>query len=199
MSCLEKTRPTEEILVFRPTPLATTSPSPSPTTSSSQRPTTRTELVPQAVTPPTTTITTASPSTRRTTQTTTPQPLTTQTDEYTAIKILEITATIEEPISTTLVPDAAALASEKNENAERRTRSSKINSHPPSVHDDALECLARNSIVATCFVTLLLLGTISLLYNLKKLDEVLYLLSGLPIRLHLSQGLIPLPSLLCLQ
>jgi hypothetical protein len=49
----------------------------------------------------------------------------------------------------------------------RLQRDLTIESHPSSVPNDALQCVARNSLVMAVLVTLTLLGTISLIYNIK--------------------------------
>jgi hypothetical protein len=49
----------------------------------------------------------------------------------------------------------------------RLQRDLTIETHPSSVPNDALQCVARNSLVMAVLVTLTLLGTISLIYNIK--------------------------------
>jgi viroplasmin and RNaseH domain-containing protein len=65
------------------------------------------------------------------------------------------------------INDVPKTINEIPNSAPRLQRDLTIETHPSSVPNDALQCVARNSLVMAVLVTLTLLGTISLIYNIK--------------------------------
>jgi hypothetical protein len=65
------------------------------------------------------------------------------------------------------VTDVTKVINEYPSSEPRLQRDLTIETHPSSVPNDALQCAARNSLVMAVLVTLTLLETISLIYNIK--------------------------------